>query len=312
MPYELLPWARLMAALDALDLLGWLTLIAVTLAALETAWKALTRPVPIRGTTLTWVPVPADLPVSARPSYGHRDLRAIYPRALTRGVIHGALGLVLAMSLWSWWLEAAKAPPTNDGCIHPVTIPIAPEWLTLVTLAPELTSTGAAPLPTELARILGQKIVPSAEAQALNDSTRLREQEALFRSSLFVEAGGSGDGLSPVSTGLETRIPEGMVMVEEPTLSLDMVEELPVLITLPAPDYPQLARDAGIEGVVELNLLITPKGTVETARILRSIPGLDEAAAAAALGARFRPARWQGRPVRVWATLKVRFQLNGE
>lgn len=97
---------------------------------------------------------------------------------------------------------------------------------------------------------------------------------------------------------------------EEPPIDAAIVEELPVLVSLPAPRYPEMARQAAIEGRVTLGLLVGSTGRVEKTRILESIPALDEAALAAALEARFKPASWRNRAVRVWVTLAIRFSLK--
>ncbi len=47
------------------------------------------------------------------------------------------------------------------------------------------------------------------------------------------------------------------------------------------PVYPQTARDAGITGTVLVQITIASDGAVSDARVVRSIPGLDEAALAA-------------------------------
>ena len=48
-----------------------------------------------------------------------------------------------------------------------------------------------------------------------------------------------------------------------------------------APEYPAAAAAEGIRGIVILEVLIAEDGKVESTRVTRSIPGLDEAAMAA-------------------------------
>lgn len=302
-----LPWSDLICAIDALGLLGWLALIALVLAAVEAAWKALTLPVSIRTDAFSWVAVPSDLPVSATPSYGHRDLRSAYPGALTRGVTSAALGLLLLVSAWAWWLDATRAPD-RVRLGRRIILPEFPDAKP-TELIEEVRSTGPAPLSPELQRLLERNIVPGAERNALVDSTFFELTQEEFARGLFVSEEGRGDGLAPIANAAETAVPHYEIG-EEPPVELSLVEELPVLVTLPRPVYPQMARDAGTEGAVELLLLISPRGVVERVRILSSVPGLDDAAREAALAARFRPASWQGRPVRVWASLTVRFRLG--
>ena len=89
------------------------------------------------------------------------------------------------------------------------------------------------------------------------------------------------------------------------------VEHEPVLVSIPAPAYPELAREAGIEGTVYVRVLVGEDGFVYNALILQSVLGLDEAALAAARGAVFRAALQQERPVAVWIVVPIEFRLHG-
>jgi protein TonB len=73
------------------------------------------------------------------------------------------------------------------------------------------------------------------------------------------------------------------------------------------PDYPELARTAGIEGVVILEAIIDPRGRVQNVKVLRSIPFLDEAAVAAVERWEYEPTLLNGIPVPVVVTVTVRF-----
>lgn len=77
-------------------------------------------------------------------------------------------------------------------------------------------------------------------------------------------------------------------------------------------EYPDDARARGVEGYVLLSLLINTSGEVEKAQVLEASPaGLFEQSALTGVRLwRFEPARYQGRTVKVWARLKVRFDLS--
>jgi protein TonB len=90
------------------------------------------------------------------------------------------------------------------------------------------------------------------------------------------------------------------------------VDELPQLVRGVKPAYPDLAREAGVEGTVRLQMLVGLDGHVLRA-IVRpggSVPMLDEAARAAALATVFTPALANGRPVKVWVAQDYRFRLH--
>ena len=73
------------------------------------------------------------------------------------------------------------------------------------------------------------------------------------------------------------------------------------------PVYPELARAAGIEGVVILEAIIDPEGRVQNVEVLRSIPFLEEAAIAAVERWEYEPTLLNGVPVPVVVTVTVRF-----
>ena len=85
---------------------------------------------------------------------------------------------------------------------------------------------------------------------------------------------------------------------------------LPKRIVDVAPAYPAAARAAGVEGVVVLEVVIDAKGGVQTARVLRSIPLLDQAAVDAVHQWRFAPTVLEGQAVSIVMTVTVNFALQ--
>jgi len=86
----------------------------------------------------------------------------------------------------------------------------------------------------------------------------------------------------------------------------------PKLIKLVKPRYPDIARKAGIEGMVILKILVDVDGRVIKAKVLKSLGnvGCDEAAIEAAKQCLFEPALQRDKPVRVWVSYPVRFVLK--
>jgi protein TonB len=82
------------------------------------------------------------------------------------------------------------------------------------------------------------------------------------------------------------------------------------LISIRQPEYPELAREAGIEGKVIVRVLVGADGFVHTGEVLESVLGLDDAALVAARTAVFRPAQQQGRPVPAWIVIPIEFVLH--
>ncbi len=79
------------------------------------------------------------------------------------------------------------------------------------------------------------------------------------------------------------------------------------------PHYPEIARLAGIEGIVYLKILVDENGNVEKAKVEQGAKDmLDNSALEAAKKAKFSPAMVNDKPVKVWVILPVAFKLAVE
>lgn len=78
-----------------------------------------------------------------------------------------------------------------------------------------------------------------------------------------------------------------------------------------APAYPREAQEAGVTGVVILEARIEADGRVVNARVLRSIPQLDQAALDAVKQWEFTPTLLNGVPTPVMMTITIQFSLGG-
>ena len=89
-------------------------------------------------------------------------------------------------------------------------------------------------------------------------------------------------------------------------------DDPPVAMSPIRPRYPEIAQEAGIEGVVVVQAFIDEKGRVKETLILKGVPttGLDEAAMEAIRKTRFRPAKQRERSVGVWISIPVNFRLK--
>jgi len=88
------------------------------------------------------------------------------------------------------------------------------------------------------------------------------------------------------------------------------VEELPEAITKVPPVYPDLAREANVDGTVMVQALVGKDGKVKDTRVVKSISMLDEAAVKAVKQWVFKPALSNNKPVAVWVAVPVRFSLH--
>lgn len=103
----------------------------------------------------------------------------------------------------------------------------------------------------------------------------------------------------------DTRIPEPGTFVPHSVL--------PVCTFRPVPEYPEMARQAGVEGRVTLQVFVSADGTVLDAIVAQSsgLNSMDSAALDAVMGSSWSPAkRADGVPVGVWTSVIYNFVLN--
>ena len=87
----------------------------------------------------------------------------------------------------------------------------------------------------------------------------------------------------------------------------------PVQVSESPFQYPEELWDAGVEGVTTLRLFVTDGGQVDSAQVERSsgYPAFDSAALAGSRELTFEPARRGEKPIGVWVSLPVEFNLPG-
>lgn len=133
----------------------------------------------------------------------------------------------------------------------------------------------------------------------------------------------------PVESEEDEDVPED-VTIEETVLDRDRAAQAPVepppalpefgkfipydtkpeFIRRAAPEYPEMARKAGIEGTVVAHLLVGTDGKVYDVRITSGPEVFHEAVKAAALASLFSPAKQRDKPVAVWVAVPYRFSLR--
>ncbi len=85
---------------------------------------------------------------------------------------------------------------------------------------------------------------------------------------------------------------------------------LPEPLRVEGASYPAAAWKHGIHGLVVMSAYVDSVGRVGEVKVVRSVPGLDAAAVAAARRWQFRPATRDGRPAGAWTSIPIRFSLK--
>jgi len=91
-------------------------------------------------------------------------------------------------------------------------------------------------------------------------------------------------------------------------------DDPPVMLGNLNPEYPAFARNAGLQGMVVLEVEVYRDGTIGDIRVRRSLQsgpgGLDESAIKAVRKMKFQPGRSSGQPVDTMVIIPIEFKLN--
>ncbi len=123
------------------------------------------------------------------------------------------------------------------------------------------------------------------------------------------------EGFSFGLPSLELDLSAGQALLNganDGVMSAQAVDVLPKSLTQPELNYPASAAEKGIQGFVEVSLLVSELGQVEKVNILKASPkGVFEAAAQASVSQwRFQPAEYKGKKVAVWLNQTINFALE--
>ncbi len=111
-----------------------------------------------------------------------------------------------------------------------------------------------------------------------------------------VGSGGPGEGETDIDIGVPLRVSSGV--------------DAPAKLVHVDPRYPELARRAGVQGVVVLECVIDPAGNMANVEIRSGHPLLRPAAVEAVRQWSYTPTRLNGVPVAVVMTVTVQFRLR--
>jgi len=227
--------------------------------------------------------------------YGAPELKEVARKYLIRAlVVASGAWLVLFMLSLGTNAFLRSRPRETSVVIVPYRELAAPPPLTQDAPPPQVAITQPVAPPT-----VGVA-VPVPDAEAPPEQT-IASQEEIAQVTPGVDAGKGDIVVAPPS---DEDLPQFGQYV--------YVEELPEAITKVSPTYPDLAREAGVDGVVLVQALVGKDGHVKDARIQpgKSIPMLDGAALAAVKQWVFKPALSNNKPVAVWVAVPVRFSLH--
>ncbi len=113
------------------------------------------------------------------------------------------------------------------------------------------------------------------------------------------------------ASGMQARtVPVGVPQAPQPIApSLDHVDPCQLIHSV-QPVYPDAAKKLGVEGDVELRLVVAADGTVGNISLVSGAPSLASAAMDAARQFRYKPAMLNGQPIETVQTVDMSFKLK--
>jgi TonB family protein len=111
-------------------------------------------------------------------------------------------------------------------------------------------------------------------------------------------------------TSSQETLSQGTGAPQQPVKASDVDQKPRRVIKQVNAIYPQDAKEAKVQGDVELELRVAKDGTVAEVRVIKGIPQLDKAASEAAKQWTFEPATVDGKPVEVSCRMMIRFALK--
>lgn len=236
--------------------------------------------------------------------YGNLVLRRKSHFFLTHGVL---VALLLFALFWlvtaNWEIIASgrefsgKATPGES--YESVT--------TIISLSPPPPSSSE---PVAVLSEIHQPAVPSTVGKIVevNPQEAFLEHTAATQQELkeATRSLGAGSGKGGESSGVDGLGEDGT--------TLGSLEKMPGFLEQKKPDYPEEARIAGMTGKVFVKVLIGEDGRPVKVTVMKRIPAectvFDGAALKSVFESKYYPGMQNGRTVKVWCVVPVRFQLH--
>lgn len=246
--------------------------------------------------------------------YGAYDLRTQYPRHLA---ISTLIASVLALLVAFGPMIAEKLFP-SDGEAGRVTKAITINMEDLPPPPPLDEEVPPPPPPPDLPPPKIKKVEfrmpkPVPPEQAEEDAT-MKQMEELEDQDLgsFDQEGEENSPFKGIVE--EGNVPEAVQYTEPNPNDFVFAEEEPKPVNMDDVrkliGYPQMARDAGIEGVVVMRVLVSKRGKYKKHRIVQQGHSMLSAAVAEHISRlKFTPAIQGGKPIEFWVNIPFNFKL---
>ncbi|MBN2701227.1 MAG: energy transducer TonB [Methylohalobius sp. ZOD2] len=223
---------------------------------------------------------------------------------MTAAGIHAQPNLQHRGSEWRRWTGATLVAATGTLGVLALVI-----WMNEFSSAPEK---------PEEARTVALDLSPTPKPKPKPKPRKVRKQ-VQQRNLKPIPTPDLGAALSGIDFGLPDVGLEGLGMddrllgdTQVDSMTQDSVDTPPEAVVTGNFRYPPDAKKKGIQGYVLLSILVDKSGSVEEARVLESSPPgvFNDSALEGIRHWRFKPAQYQGKPVKTWVQQKIVFQFG--
>ncbi len=232
--------------------------------------------------------------------YGAFELKKLYPRNYAVGLAIAIFLHLLGIGSYYFYQAMTKEDADNIPTVR---------MLKYSELGPPPSIANEAPPQIALAAQVTPPTVgvpvPVPDEQAPPEQTIATQQEM---SKQAAPALGNDIGAgAQITQDIKIEQPKD----EDPDMNAFVaVEKFPEMVVPGRPDYPEIAKRAGITGKVLVKVLIDKEGRPKKAVVIKSDSELfNQAAIGAAMKSAFTPALQNNHPIAVWIVLPYRFTL---
>jgi protein TonB len=257
-------------------------------------------------------------------SYGAYELRKNYHKRIRNALFIALTGVLVAISiplLASLTETKINLPKVPTIDITEVFLPVDP----VVKIEAPKPTTPVEPIDVASLKSVIPEIVPDEKA---DDKELMKDQDELKKGNIGTT---DHDGSDDVTDMIDVPIGNGPVgeTIVETTPALETILETTVVDQLPEfpggedelikfltenMNYPELAREKGTEGRVVIGFVVNKEGVIDELKLKRGIgDGCDnEAIRVVNKMPKWKPAKFNGKPVSVYFDLPIQFALEDD
>lgn len=263
-------------------------------------------------------------PIETKMEYGLPELKKVYRKFLSRGLVIAIILHAFFISLYCLSLYLEAQAEKNLQIKRDIELKDIQSQESNDSEEDQAPPPEVEPQKIEALKDLAA-LTPEPVAKEKADLETIKKVEETEKIKAFVSSEGSENFDPTKETGkikVEDKKVEEKVKKEETkdtktkTYQQFEVDKAPVAVNLAQVQgsmrYPEIARSSGIEGKVTVKVLVGPDGSVVQVGGFSGPDVFREEVSSKVMNLQFTPALQQGQPVRCWVSVPFNFKLSGK